>query len=168
MKHSLKRAVASLLCASLLGGAAFMMGCATAATTERNTMMSDRTYSFSMLSSEKPEVKTAIPISYMDLTTRYSFAGPVHVTYEVTEGSHTTFTATGDDPVVNLYTPEFKPSECKSIAIIYRTDMNKDGESTRRKRGGCISKELLFCGKAATVSMRSAISPKKDTNHGTI
>ena len=64
----------------------------------------------------------------MDLTKAYGFAGPANVEYEVTEGSHTTFTATADDPGLNLYPPEFKPSECKSVAIIYRTDMDKDGE----------------------------------------
>ena len=91
--------------------------------------MNDRSsYSFNLLASEKPEVNSTIPIHYMDLTTYYSFAGPGNVEFEVTEGSHTTFTATADDPLLNLYTPEFKPSECKSVAIIYRTDMDKDGE----------------------------------------
>lgn len=129
MKHSLKRAVASILCASLLGGAAFMVGCSTAAKQSTGmTMMNKNGYSFEQLASEKPEVNTTIPISYMDLTAYYSFAGPGNVEYEVTEGSHTTFTATADDPLLNLYTPDFKPSECKSVAIIYRTDMDKDGE----------------------------------------
>ena len=130
MKHSIKRAVASILCASLLGGAVALTGCAASA----NTAMSDpdnmdrQRYSFDLLASEKPQVNTSIPISYMDLTKAYGFAGPANVDYEVTEGSHTTFTATADDPLLNLYTPEFKPSECKSVAIIYRTDMDKDGE----------------------------------------
>ena len=90
--------------------------------------MDRQNYSFDLLASEKPQVNTSIPISYMDLTKAYGFAGPGNVDYEVTEGSHTTFTATADDPLLNLYTPEFKPSECKSVAIIYRTDMDKDGE----------------------------------------
>ena len=130
MKHSIKRAVASILCASLLGGAVALTGCAASA----NTAMSDpdnmdrQRYSFDLLASEKPQVNTSIPVGYMDLTKAYGFAGPANVEYEVTEGSHTTFTATADDPVLNLYPPEFKPSECKSVAIIYRTDMDKDGE----------------------------------------
>ena len=130
MKHSIKRAVASILCASLLGGAVALTGCAASA----NTAMSDpdnmdrQRYSFDLLASEKPQVNTSIPVGYMDLTKAYGFAGPANVEYEVTEGSHTTFTATADDPLLNLYTPEFKPSECKSVAIIYRTDMDKDGE----------------------------------------
>ena len=130
MKHSMKRAVASILCASLLGGAVALTGCAASA----NTAMSDpdnmdrQRYSFDLLASEKPQVNTSIPVGYMDLTKAYGFAGPANVEYEVTEGSHTTFTATADDPLLNLYTPEFKPSECKSVAIIYRTDMDKDGE----------------------------------------
>ncbi|MBP3570968.1 MAG: hypothetical protein J6M42_03335 [Clostridia bacterium] len=128
MKHSLKRAVASILCASLLGGAMAFMGCAAADTTNNRLAMEKPTYSFDLLASEKPEINSSIPIGYMDLTTYYSFAGPGNVEFEVTEGSHTTFTATADDPLLNLYVPEFKPSECKSVAIIYRTDMDKDGE----------------------------------------
>ena len=136
MKHSLKRAVASILCASLLGGAAFMLGCATTDTNKTSQLWNKTPYSLDALSSEKPTVNSTLPISYMDLTDYYGFAGPAHVTYEVTKGSHTTFTATGDDPVVNLYNPEFKPSECKSIAIIYRTDMNKDGEFYANRSDG--------------------------------
>ena len=135
MKNSLKRAVASILCASLLGGAAFMVGCSTAEA-QTNTYWNKTNYSVSSLSSEKPTVNTTIPIEYMDLTTFYSFAGPSNVKYEVTEGSHTTFIATADDPVLNLYTPEFKPSQCKSIAIIYRTDMDKDGEFYANRSDG--------------------------------
>ena len=137
MKHSLKQAVAAILCASLLGGAVFMTGCATAATVTKTGQSRDNTgYSFDMLAAEKPQVNTTLPISYMDLTTFYSFAGPANVEYEVTEGSHTTFTATADDPVLNLYSPEFKPSECKSIAIIYRTNMDKDGEFYANRSDG--------------------------------
>ena len=129
MKHSFKKAVASILCASLVGGAVALMGCATATTTGNHQFsMENQNYSFEKLASEKPEVNSTIPVSYMDLTTYYGFAGPGNVEYEVTEGSHTTFTATADDPLLNLYPPEFKPSECKSVAIIYRTDMDKDGE----------------------------------------
>ena len=129
MKHSIKRAVASILCASLLGGAVALTGCAANDTALNHPDdMDKQSYSFDLLASEKPQVNTSIPISYMDLTKAYGFAGPGNVDYEVTEGSHTTFTATADDPLLNLYTPEFKPSECKSVAIIYRTDMDKDGE----------------------------------------
>ena len=135
MKNSLKRAVASILCASLLGGAAFMVGCSTAES-QTNPYWNKTNYSVSSLSSEKPTVNTTIPIEYMDLTTFYSFAGPANVEYKVTEGSHTTFIATADDPVLNLYTPEFKPSQCKSIAIIYRTDMDKDGEFYANRSDG--------------------------------
>ena len=95
-------------------------------------MMDSPTYSYDLLASEraseKPEVNTTIPHTFMDLTTYYGFAGITNMTVTVTEGSHTTFTATADDPQSSLYTPSFKPSECKSVAIIYRTDMNKDGE----------------------------------------
>ena len=135
MKHSLKRAVASILCASLLGGAAFMVGCSTAEM-QASQHWNKTNYSVSSLSAEKPTVNTTIPIEYMDLTTFYSFAGPANVEYKVTEGSHTTFIATADDPVLNLYTPEFKPSQCKSIAIIYRTDMDKDGEFYANRSDG--------------------------------
>ena len=129
MKHSIKRAVASILCASLLGGAVALTGCAANHTAMNHPDNMDRqSYSFDLLASEKPQVNTSIPVGYMDLTKAYGFAGPANVDYEVTEGSHTTFTATADDPLLNLYTPEFKPSECKSVAIIYRTDMDKDGE----------------------------------------
>ena len=129
MKHSIKRAVASILCASLLGGAVALTGCAANHTAMNHPDDMDRqSYSFDLLASEKPQVNTSIPVGYMDLTKAYGFAGPGNVDYEVTEGSHTTFTATADDPLLNLYTPEFKPSECKSVAIIYRTDMDKDGE----------------------------------------
>ncbi len=128
MKHGLKRTVASILCASLLGGAAFMVGCSTAANETNRITLNKQSYSFDMLASEKPEVNSTIPISYMDLTTYYGFAGTGNMTVTVEEGSHTTFTATADDPMATLYPPEFKPSECKSVAIIYRTDMNKDGE----------------------------------------
>ena len=130
MKHSVKRAVASILCASLLGGAAALMGCSTANLTEKDSASAvvDRApYSFDLIA-DKPEINTSIPVGYMDLTAYYSFAGPGNVEFEVTGGSHTTFTATADDPLLNLYVPEFKPSECKSVAIIYRTDMDKDGE----------------------------------------
>lgn len=130
MKHSLKRAVASILCASLLGGAVTLTGCAAAKSTTATDFhhMDNKSYSFDLLATEKPQVNTSIPIGYMDLTRAYGFAGPANVDYTLTEGSHTTFTATADDPLLNLYTPEFKPSECKSVAIIYRTDMDKDGE----------------------------------------
>ena len=130
MKHSVKRAVASILCASLLGGAAALMGCSTANSTALDELeiMNDKTYSFELLSAEKPEIDSTIPIHYMDLTAYFSFEGIGNTTAVVTEGSHTTFTATADDPMCNLYVPDMKPSECKSVAIIYRTDMNKDGE----------------------------------------
>ena len=128
MKHTLKRAVVSILCASLLGGAVFLTGCTTANTNSDSLTMNQQKYSFDLLASEKPEVNTSIPVGYMDLTTYYGFAGPSNVEFEVTEGSHTTFTATADDPLLNLYNPEFKPYQCKSVAIIYRTDMDKDGE----------------------------------------
>ena len=135
MKNSLKRAVASILCASLLGGAAFMVGCSTAEM-QASQHWNKTNYSVSSLSAEKPTVNTTLPISYMDLTTYCSFAGSVKVNIEIHEGSHTTFTATDDDPVVNLFNPEFKPSQCKSIAIIYRTDMNKDGEFYANRSDG--------------------------------
>ena len=141
MKHSMKRAVATLLCASLLGGAVAMAGCSAASTIQSDhdaSFRSQASYTFDNLSTQKPEVNTTMPISFMDLTTYYSFAGPANVTYEVTEGSHTTFTATADDPLLNLYTPEFKPSECKSIAIIYRTDMSKDGEFYANRSDGVV------------------------------
>ena len=136
MKNSLKRAVASILCASLLGGVAFMVGCATAETKNAGLTMDRQTYSFDMLASEKPEVKSTIPVGYMDLTTYYGFAGTANVDIKVTEGSHTTFTATADDPICNLYNPDFKPSECKSVAIIYRTDIAKDGELYANRSDG--------------------------------
>ncbi len=128
MKPNFKRTVIALLCSSLLGGAIALSGCAQAVKKDDSDMMNPPSYSFDLLSAEKPQVNTTIPIGYMDLTTHYGFAGPGNVEYEVTEGSHTTFTATADDPLLNLYPPEFKPSECKSVAIIYRTDMDKDGE----------------------------------------
>ena len=99
-------------------------------------MMNSPSYSFDLLSAEKPEVNTTVPHTFMDLTTYYGFAGPANVEYKVTEGSHTTFTATADDPILNLYPPEFKPSECKSVAIIYRTDMDKDGELYANRSDG--------------------------------
>ena len=132
MKKSIKHTVISLLCMSLLGGTIALSGCTQPARTDSSSVMKPSSYSFDLLSAskaaEKPEVNTSIPVGYMDLTKVYGFAGPGNVEYEVTEGSHTTFTATADDPLLNLYTPEFKPSECKSVAIIYRTDMDKDGE----------------------------------------
>ena len=136
MKNSYKRAVASLLCASLLGGAAFMSGCATKLSRSDNPAMNNPSYSLQMLASEKPTVNSTVPISYMDLTAYYGFAGTGNVTVQVTEGSHTTFTATADDPICNLYTPDFKPSECKSVAIIYRTNMDKDGELYANRSDG--------------------------------
>ena len=137
MKHCMKRAMAAILCASLLGGAVAMTGCSMAdKKADSSAIHSNAPYSFDLLATEKPEVNTSLPISYMDLTTRYSFAGPANVAYEVTEGSHTTFTATADDPLLNLYNPDFKPSECKSIAIIYRTDMDKDGEFYANRSDG--------------------------------
>lgn len=132
MKKSIKRTVVSLLCTTLLGGAIALSGCAQPARTDSSSAIKPSSYSFDLLSAskaaEKPEVNTSIPVGYMDLTKVYGFAGPANVNYEVIEGSHTTFTATADDPLLNLYPPEFKPSECKSVAIIYRTDMDKDGE----------------------------------------
>lgn len=128
MKTSLKRTLITLLCATMLGSPLTLVGCAKNQRTESISMNDRSPYSFNLLASEKPEVNSTIPIHYMDLTTYYSFAGPANVESKVTEGSHTTFTATADDPLLNLYTPEFKPSECKSVAIIYRTDMDKDGE----------------------------------------
>ena len=136
MKPSMKRTITALLCASLLGGAVAFSSCTQSARKDTSTIMSHPSYSFERLSSEKPAVNTTVPHTYMDLTTYYGFAGPVNVNTKVTEGSHTTFTATADDPVVNLYNPEFKPSECKSIAIIYRTDMNKDGEFYANRSDG--------------------------------
>ncbi len=131
MKHSVKRAVASILCASLLGGAAALMGCSASNNTEKDyseNIMNNDAYSFDLLSAKKPEINSTIPIHYMDLTAYFSFEGIGNTTAVVTEGSHTTFTATADDPMCNLYVPDMKPSECKSVAIIYRTDMDKDGE----------------------------------------
>lgn len=129
MKTKIKRTLTALLCTTLLGSSLALLGCAQSQKKDIVSMNNNHTsYSFDLLASEKPEVKTTIPISYMDLTTYYGFAGPGNVEYEVTEGSHTTFTATADDPLLNLYPPDFKPSECKSVAIIYRTDMDKDGE----------------------------------------
>ncbi len=132
MKMNLKRTVIALLCTSLLSCAPALTGCAASNKKEASAMMNSPTYSYDLLaaerSSEKPEVNTTIPHTYMDLTTYYGFAGTGNMTITVEEGSHTTFTATADDPMANLYNPEFKPSECKSVAIIYRTDMDKDGE----------------------------------------
>jgi len=132
MYMNLKRTVIILLCTSLLGCAPVLAGCASSTRKESSAMMNSPTYSYDLLASEKtserPEVNTTIPHTFMDLTTYYGFAGIGNMTVTVTEGSHTTFTATADDPQSSLYTPSFKPSECKSVAIIYRTDMNKDGE----------------------------------------
>ena len=132
MYMNLKRTVIILLCISLLGCAPVLAGCASSTRKESSAMMNSPTYSYDLLASERaserPEVNTTIPHTFMDLTTYYGFAGIGNMTVTVTEGSHTTFTATADDPQSSLYTPSFKPSECKSVAIIYRTDMNKDGE----------------------------------------
>ena len=140
MKTSIKRTIISLLCSSLLGGAIALSGCTQPARQDSTSAMNSSPYSLDLLNAnkaaEKPEVNTTHLIGYMDLTTYYGFAGPGNVEYEVTEGSHTTFTATADDPLLNLYPPEFKPSECKSIAIIYRTDMDKDGEFYANRSDG--------------------------------
>ena len=118
--------ISSLLISGLmLTGSLALLGCDAR---QGANLSNERTYAFDLLANEKPAVNSTIPISFMDLTTYYGFAGPANVEYDVTEGSHTTFTATADDPLLNLYAPEFKPSECKSVAIIYRTDMDKDGE----------------------------------------
>ena len=90
------------------------------------------------LADEKPTVDSAIPHTFWDFTTHFNFAGTVNMTVSVTEGSHTTFTATADDPVANVYLPDFKPSECKSVAIIYRTDMDKDGELYCNRSDGVV------------------------------
>ena len=103
MKKSIKRTVVSLLCTTLLGGAIAMSGCTQPARTDSSSAMKPSSYSFDLLSAskatEKPEVNTSIPVGYMDLTKVYGFAGPANVEYEVIEGSHTTFTATADDPL---------------------------------------------------------------------
>ena len=137
MKHSFKKAVVSILCASLLGGAVALMSCTTATMQDNHRFsMEKQNYSFENLASEKPEVNSTIPVFYMDLTTYYSFAGVGNMTLQITEGSHTTFIATTDDPMATLYTPDMKPSQCKSVAIIYRTDMDKDGELYANRSDG--------------------------------
>ena len=128
MKTIIKRTVASLLCAALLGGSAALLGCASSERKDAFAMPETPSYSLDLLASEKPEVNTTIPHTYMDLTTHYGFAGMGNVSCTVEEGSHTTFTATADDPMLSLYPPEFRPTDVKSVAIIYRTDMDKDGE----------------------------------------
>ena len=65
MKHSIKRAVASILCASLLGGAVALTGCAANHTAMNHPDDMDRqSYSFDLLASEKPQVNTSIPVGY--------------------------------------------------------------------------------------------------------
>ena len=134
MKHTVRKTIAAILCASLLGGALAMAGCTTVNTDDTNVRMDQSTYSFDLLSEETYD--TTIPHTFMDLTKYYPFAGTSNVEIQVVEGSHTTFTATADDPVANMYPPEFTPSECKSVAIIYRTDMNKDGELYANRSDG--------------------------------
>ena len=136
MKLNFKRTLIVLLCTALLGGSVALSGCSMSQRKDHTTMVHHPSYSFDLLASEKPQVNTTVPHTFMDLTTYYSFAGPGNVEYRVTEGSHTTFTATADDPLLNLYPPEFKPSECKSVAIIYRTDMDKDGELYANRSDG--------------------------------
>ncbi len=136
MNHSLKRAVATILCASLLGGAVAMMGCAMADTKKDTANMDESAYSFDLLTDEAPTFNTSKPHTVFDLTKYFAFQGSGNVDYSVTEGSHTTFTATADDPMLMLDTPKFTPAQCKSVAIIYRTDMNKDGELYANRSDG--------------------------------
>ncbi len=127
MNRQAKKIASLLLSATLLCGSLTLVGCGVREVSD-DDFRSSPSYSFDLLSNEKPTVNSTIPHTFVDLTTYYTFAGVGNMTVKVTEGSHTTFTATADDPMATLYTPKFKPSECKSVAIIYRTDMDKDGE----------------------------------------
>ena len=122
MKTTFLRACSLIIATLLLCGSLALLGCGTRQTEE--DWPHDPSYSFDLLAGEKPTVNSTIPHTFMDLTTYYTFAGVGNMTVKVTEGSHTTFTATTDDPMASLYPPEFKPAECKSVAIIYRTDMD--------------------------------------------
>ena len=127
MNRQAKKIASLLLSATLLCGSLTLVGCGVREVSD-DDFRSSPSYSFDLLSNEKPTINSTIPHTFIDLTTYYTFAGVGNMTVKVTEGSHTTFTATTDDPMATLYTPKFKPSECKSVAIIYRTDMDKDGE----------------------------------------
>ena len=91
---------------------------------------------FDLLADEVPTYNTSRPHTVIDLTKYYAFDGMGNVEYKLVEGSHTTFTATADDPMLFLYTPNFTPAQTKSVAIVYRTDMNKDGELYANRSDG--------------------------------
>ena len=138
MKTNAKRVLVALLCMSLLAGSSALFGCAATERKDDFTMSGTPSYSFDLLASEKPEVNTTIPHTYLDFTEHYGFSGMANVSCSVTQGSHTTFTATADDPMTILYPPEFRPSQVKSVAIIYRTDMDKDGELYADRSDGVV------------------------------
>ena len=137
IRLTVKQVVAAVLCTALLGSAVALMGC-TAANTNHNTFMNmnKTNYSFDLLSEEEVSFNTTIPHTFVDFTTYFPFSGSGNVDINVVEGSHTTFTATADDPMTFLYTPDFTPSQTKSVAIIYRTDMDKDGELYANRSDG--------------------------------
>lgn len=104
MNRQAKKIASLLLSATLLCGSLTLVGCGVREVSD-DDFRSSPSYSFDLLSNEKPTVNSTIPHTFVDLTTYFTFAGVGNMTVKVTEGSHTTFTATADDPMATLYTP---------------------------------------------------------------
>ncbi len=83
----------------------------------------------------------AIPSCIYDFTDpkiTQSFSGVANMTCAVTEGEYCTFTASANDPAMNLPTPEIKVAEAKYLVIEYRTRVNVMGEMYVGRTDGVI------------------------------
>ncbi len=73
----------------------------------------------------------AVPSFFLDFTDKSvskQLKGVGNMTYEMTEGEYCTFTATANDPAMELPTPEIKVSDAAYLVIEYRTTAKVMGE----------------------------------------
>ncbi len=75
--------------------------------------------------------QTALPsyiVDFTDKETAKDFSSLANLTYAVTEGEFTTFTASANDPSMGLPTPDIKLNRAAYLVIEYRTTVDVMGE----------------------------------------
>jgi hypothetical protein len=74
------------------------------------------------------EAKPTYILDFGDKEVGKQLKGVAKMTYEVKEGEYTTFTATENDPAMELPTPDIKVADAAYLVIAYRTTAKVMGE----------------------------------------